>query len=81
MTQLLEKNIGEYCYYLRSGKDLFIQDKEKNNHKMKKTDKLDINKIQNVSSSKDIINMIKQARKWKNIFTIHISDKELVSRT
>lgn len=32
-------------------------------------------------SSKDIIiNMNKQGRDWKKIFTIHISDKELISR-
>ena len=47
-----------------------------------KIDKLDYIKIKNTCASKDTVNEVKrQPMKWEKIFTNHISDKGLISRT
>ena len=45
--------------------------------KKKKKDKLEIIKIKNFCTPKDIIKMMQgQPREWEKIFTNHMSDKE-----
>lgn len=46
-----------------------------------KINKLDFIKIENFHTSKDTINKVKtQCREWKDIFSDHMFDKDLVSR-
>ena len=61
--------------------DNFLKMMQKAQTTKEKIDKLDFNKIENFSTSKDTINRVKrQSTGWEKIFANHISDMALISR-